>query len=474
MKTNTDASPMSGLIGMGEKEIGELAEMALRLFQSYNEKSAEVSDQAWLAEKLLEEIPECSLEEIKILIEEIMTDIEEFDQALASLEEACKQGQSKEEWFRDQSQLAAIGMNVNDYGNKLANIDRALFMTNCQLLRLLAAQEEKCPQHFTLDSFIAEQLHVISFNAHAVEANSPYRAEIFVPNFEQGYDAGTPDVIIKDTQTGKKVLSYRVKFGGKEELSNLTQNDNANVPCIVVATEQLEEMRTAFPKHVFTDRIGDTEKISARSDAMARENVWEQKALERYPIERNDWNSSRTRDLALRLGQNAALAGAGNAIFYAKSCEAEYSISYGHHPMPVTVEHGIPRHEDAARKIVATGISIIALQKLAPKIPFTRIANYCGFDAIGAGYRPETGIAMLDQIEKTIVARIYVFCWKDLHPIKAITLFSIVTAISSSIANHLADINEHPALNQRKYLEICKTSIKSKLCIAKKINRVEE
>ena len=93
-------------------------------------------------------MPEYSLEKIKILAEEIISGIEEFNHTLVSIDDVCNQGQSMEEWFRDLSQNAAIGMNVNDYGNKLANIHHHLLMTNYEILRRAKLDIEPLPSGF--------------------------------------------------------------------------------------------------------------------------------------------------------------------------------------------------------------------------------------------------------------------------------------------------------------------------------------
>lgn len=442
VKGNT---PMPEIIGVGEKEARTLAEIAFRFFQSYDEKPEDMSDKVWLADQLARELPKLSLEEADNTAERLITGIDDFERDMASLEEACRHGQSKEEWFRDQSQLAAIGMNVNDYGNRLANIDRSLFMANCQLLRLIAAQDGKSIQRFALDSFLAEQCHVVSFNAHAAKVGSPYRAEIFVPDFGHGYDESTPDVVIKDIRSGRKIHSYRVKFGGREEIGDLAQDGAHNTPWIVVASEQLKEMRAVFPRHVFTDRIGGTDKVPVMSDALTEAAVWDEKTLERYPIRRDDWNSYSTREVALHLGRNAVLTGDGTAVFT------------------------LPHKTDAAFKIILTGISQIALDKIAPKISLTGITDYCGFDAMESVDRANNGIELLEHTEKAALATLYFFFWRKKHTMQGISLLPMAMAITGSIASNLTDKSEYRITDKERYLDICKTSIKNGLRAVRRI-----
>lgn len=469
MRKATGNAPMPEIIGMGEKEARTLAEIAFRFFQAYDEKPEDMSDKAWLANQLARELPGLSLKEADDTAERLITGIDEFEQGLASLEDACRHGQSKEEWFRDQAQIAAIGMNVNDYGNRLANIDRSLFMANCQLLRFIAAQDGKNIQRFALDSFLAEQCHVVSFNAHAAKDGSPYRAEIFVPDIDKGYNSTTPDVVIKDMRSGRKIYSYRVKFGGREEIGDLAKSEAENTPWIIVASDQLEELRAAFPGYVFTDRLGGTDKVPVTSDALTKAAAWEQETLERYPIKRDDWNNYSTRELALQLGRNAVLTGDVTVAFAARTGKKFLPSLNELHFKPATAGNRIPCKKDVAHKMISAGISQIALKKFVPKISFAGIANHCGFNVMESADETGNGIALLERMEKNFFVVLYISCWKNENPMQEIQLLPMAMAISGSIENYLADIGESHASDRGNYWEICRARIKSGLCAVRHV-----
>lgn len=463
MRKATGNAPMPEIIGMGEKEARTLSEIAFRFFQAYDEKPEDMSNKAWLANQLARELPELSLKEADDTAERLITGIDEFEQGLASLEDACRHGQSKEEWFRDQSQLAAIGMNVNDYGNRLANIDRSLFMANCQLLRFIAAQDGKSIQRFALDSFLAEQCHVLSFNAHATKVGSPYRAEIFVPDIDKGYNVTTPDVVIKDMRSGRKIYSYRVKFGGREEIGDLAKSETRNTPWIVVASEQLEEMRATYPGYMFTDRLGGTDKIPVMSDALTKAAVLEQETLERYPIKRDDWNNYSTRELALQLGRNAVLTGDVTTAFAARRIRKCFPYLKEQHPMPMTAKKCLFNKTNASCKIFIAGLSHIALEKIMPRIIIASIIGHYDFNVIESTDDRGNGLALLERTEKTALVMLYMFSWKNAHTMQGISLFPVAMAISGLITDYLVDMDGCRISGEAKYLEICRASIKSGL-----------
>lgn len=310
------AEPQLEFSGMGEKEARALQSIVQRFIKAYAQKKTEVSDENWLKGQLSQELPEKDPAEIQLISREIIEQVAAFDQNVASINEACDAGQSKEDWFREQVQAASVGVGINDYGNYLADIDRTLYQANTQMMRAVTTKAGEVNQCFNLDGFIAEQQHVNSFNAKAALERQPYRAEVLAPEPGTTYGLNSFDVVIRNVKSGKILHQYQFKFGQDARATiHLLKNGCYNNQRFIVPTEQLEQIRKAFPGKSVSDVLGGTENVPTCSDGMTKVQVkqCQQDIQNKNRIQIMDWNSYNTKELAVRLGKNAALAGIGGA-----------------------------------------------------------------------------------------------------------------------------------------------------------------
>ena len=309
--TPVDAEKFPVFEDMGEEQARAFKPILQNFIASYTQKSKDVSDEIWLTQKLTAELPEKSAEEIQSISREIVSSIATFDENLVSINEACDNGKTKEEWFKEKVQESCSGMGVNDYGNYLANIDRTLYQTNEQMLRTVQRQDGGISQNVNLDGFIAEQQHVNDFNAQAALENRSYRAYVQEPG-ETGYAENSFDITIKD-DAGKIIHQYQSKFGkdSATTISLIKKGDYHNQR-ILVPTEQLEDVQKAFPDKTVTDHIGGTDKVSTKSKGLTKADVKKQQfdAQNKNRIKDVNWDTHSTSKLAIHLGKNAAFTGA--------------------------------------------------------------------------------------------------------------------------------------------------------------------
>ena len=293
---------------MGEEQARALKPILQRFITSYTQKPSDVSDENWLTQKLSDELPEKSHEEIQSISREIVSSIAEFDKNLASINAACDGGQPKEIWFKNKMQETCSAMSVNEYGNYLANVDRALFQANEQMLRTI----ERHGECFNLDGFIAEQQHVNDFNAQAALEDQPYRAYVQEPAVGKGYAKNSFDIVIKDA-AGKIIHQYQSKFGKDAAATiRLLKSGKYDNQQILVPKEQVAEVQKAFPGKTVTDHIGGTSKVSAKSKGLTKADVKKQQsdAQNKNQIQLSDWDNYTAGKMAIHLGKNAALTGA--------------------------------------------------------------------------------------------------------------------------------------------------------------------
>ena len=96
-----------------------------KFLTSYGEQSP-----SWLVNTLQNEHPKKSPDEIQNLAESIRDSIDIWNDNMASLNQACDEGTSKENWLADRLQEAVAELPVGAYGADLSKLGRALHTAN--------------------------------------------------------------------------------------------------------------------------------------------------------------------------------------------------------------------------------------------------------------------------------------------------------------------------------------------------------
>ena len=285
-----------------------------RFMDSYSLKDEKQSDEEWLIIRFHEELPDKSEEEISQMTREVLSEIKMFDENLSDLNNARSNGISNEEWVCNKMEDAAVGVSVVEYGNYLANIDNVLGQNNQQLMNVVTTMDGNVSMNSNLDGFIAEQLHVNSFNANAALENQSYRAEVLSPKAGQPYGKNSMDIRIRD---GNKTLhQYQAKFGkDSHATTEMLKHGNYNNQRYLVPKGQAETVQEKFPGKSVSDHIGGTDKVSTKSKPISKEQVKnaQNRVQEKGKPVGQDWNSFTNRKLAINIGKQAAVAGIGGA-----------------------------------------------------------------------------------------------------------------------------------------------------------------
>ena len=298
--------------GITETEAIAVKDVLKRFMQSYADKDPETSEKTWLAKQLKTELPHLSDAEAETMSNEVLESISEFDDNLASLDEACAKGINKEDWFSNKMAEAASGMSVVDYGNYLQNIDTTISNANAQMVRTLYTKSGEISLCRNLDGYLAEQHHVNSFNMQAALEKSEYRAEVQVPGPHQTYGRNSFDLVIKNMKTGKIVHQYQCKFGADAEATiKLIKDGNYNNQRYLVPEGQAEAVRKAFPGKSVEEYIGGTDAVKVQSKVLTKKQA---KALQTDAQLKNmvpsvNWNSYSTLALTKDIGKNAFCTG---------------------------------------------------------------------------------------------------------------------------------------------------------------------
>ena len=427
---------------MGEVEAKAVTSILQRFLHSYAQKPAEVSDADWLTKTLTDELPEKSPAEIQTISQEIVSSVTDFEKNLTSIHTACDNGQLKEQWFKDKVQEACSNMSVNDYGNYLANIDRALYQANEQMIRTV----ERHGECFNLDGFIAEQQHVNDFNAQAALENRNYRAYVEEPEIGKGYAKNSFDVVIKD-KNGKIIHQYQFKFGKDAAATiRLLKSGNYNNQQLLVPAEQVEEVQKAFPDKTVTDHIGGTDKVPTKSKGLTKAEVKNQQldAQEKNKIEIADWNSYSVSELAIHLGKNAALTGAISARNAVGFHIAKKILSGEKIEAEEVVEVALKTGVDVGVKTAAAGALKVAVEKglvpvLAKGTPAGLIANIAAVAVENAKIMAKFargeigGIQAMDYIARTTTAAVSGMVTMGEGATIGAALFSVIPVVGTVV-----------------------------------------
>ena len=121
------------LDGFGLDEARELKQTLVRFLQEYGKKPAELSDEDWLCQRFLSELPDMEEQEARGTNRETFESIQEYNQNLASLRAARAQGSTAEEWFADKSREAASGVSAVEFGRRMEELSEVLGGANAQL-----------------------------------------------------------------------------------------------------------------------------------------------------------------------------------------------------------------------------------------------------------------------------------------------------------------------------------------------------
>lgn len=297
------------------EEAQELKQLLTRFIKAYGKKPPEQSDEEWLREMFLAELPKIGEEEAERLSRETVETVRQYDENLASLKEARAKGKTVDEWFADQSMKAASGLSTMGFARQMLVLDDTLETANDAMYHTVIRKDLGIDQGPYLRGFIAEQQHVNSFNLAAAASGSPYRAEACKPKPGEAYGKNSFDVVIKG-KDGQIVHQYQFKYcdSAKNTIAKIREG-NYNNQTLVVPPEQVEAVQQAFPGKTVVSQIGGTEKVPISSKPLSREEAQElqRKVQEDFQVPQMDYTDLDSRMLAKYVGKKAALAGVQGA-----------------------------------------------------------------------------------------------------------------------------------------------------------------
>jgi outer membrane lipoprotein SlyB len=305
-------------------------------------------------------------------------------------------------------------MNIKEYANTLKQLDDIIQSNNKSMIDAITTKSGNINKNPNLDGFIAEQLHVNSFNRDSVLKDSNYRAEALVPKAGQTYGKNSVDVVIRGNKNNI-IQRYQVKYGKTaEDTINMIKKGNYNNQRLVVPHGQVEAVKKAFPGKTVVSEI-EFNNIKSESLSKLQAKDIQEKSQSSNNILLEDWNSFNTKDLATKIGTDigkTALYGmAIGAGFYV----ADKIINEEEIEMKELVKVSLQTGSDAGMKAaISSAIKVGAekeIIKCIPKgTPASTISNivYIGVENAKIVKRVYDGELTLwrgmDEIEKTTIS----------------------------------------------------------------------
>ena len=348
-----------------EKEAKTVKEMFQKYLKSYKEKDPSMTDKEWLEWLFKTEIPETTAEEAKADAEEIVESIRTFDDNLASINEAAKQGVSKESWLADKIQEASVGMSVQEYGRKLQAFDDILHLKNAELADALTVAGDgeirRMNMNPNLDGILAENMIAKTTELSGFAKGKNIRVDVLQSN-----NANSVDVRAINLDTGK-YQNYQLKFG-KDAAHTIKyiEDGNYNNQQIIVPSEQLEEVQAHFKAKGSDKTISDhIDAWGAEGKKFTKDDLKEiqRSAQEDGIMPSMDYSHYQTKDLAISIGKNAG-AMALQAAAVTTGLTVAGKIFKGEHVEPdELVEIAIKTGADTSIKTVTAGTLQVAIRK---------------------------------------------------------------------------------------------------------------
>lgn len=357
------------------QEVKEFSKLFTKCMKSYKSKSEDLSDKEWLKELFREELPDLDEDELEEESSEIVMVINEFDLNLESINEAIASGISKEAWLANKLQETAVGMSINEYGMELQNIDDFLYKKNAEMHEALTRSSDgHIKMSRNLDGNIAENMIAKSTELSGLIQGKNIKVEV-----RDVFTSNSVDVRAINLETGQ-YQNYQMKFGktAKETIKLINKGDYRNQR-LIVPTEQLEEIKQAFPSKTVDDHI---EAWGTKGKQFTKETVKELQILAQEDglMPSMDYNHYQTKDLAMSIGKNVGVMAMQSAAV-TTGLNIAYKYSQGERiETDEIIEIALTAGVDTGVKVVTAGALQVAVRKelisIIPKMtPAGIIAN---------------------------------------------------------------------------------------------------
>lgn len=269
--------------------------------RSYEESKNTIPLETWLIVEL-QKHPNVweSDAEIKETAHEIITTIENGNEARVSLYAHTDAGNSESSWIANRIEQSATIAGISDIGQYAAEIETAIQQANEAMATTIVTKDGTISQAFNLDGFLAEQHHVDTFNLEAAAQGKSFRAKALVPD-GTAYGKNSMDIGIYDAN-GKLVGRYQVKYGKDADATQtLWEKGDYRGQKKLVPADQVDSIEGA------TDRL-EHDGIQSKPLTKAEAKKLQDKAQQRAEAKQYKWNDVNRGEIGKKIGKQALIS----------------------------------------------------------------------------------------------------------------------------------------------------------------------
>lgn len=346
-----------------EEEARAVKSLLQKNLRSYKNKNDSMTDEEWLEEMFQRELSDShSPEQAKQEAKEIVEEIQAYSENLRTINEAAKDGVSKERWLAGKMREASADMTANEFGNTLQTWDDILSKKNDELSEALRRSADgNIKMSPNLDGNIAE--HMIAGTAEMSGALQEKSIKVEVRDV---FTANSVDVRAINLDTGE-YQNYQLKFGKDARATiELIERGNYNNQRIVVPKEQLEEVQAYFRARGSNKTITDhIEAYGAVGKSFTKE---EMKSIQIAAQEGNmppemSYDDFRLKDLTMSVAKNAGAMALQSMVVTTGMNIAAKVFKGEAVDADELVESAIETGVDTSVKVVAAGSLNVAVKK---------------------------------------------------------------------------------------------------------------
>lgn len=289
-----------------------------RLLNEYKKKDPAISDEEWLLDMYRKEMPERSEESIRGSVEEVYESVKRYDEALDSVNEAAKNGISKERWLSDRIEESAVGVSAVEFSQQLKVVDEALYHANENLANsILNKGTDVVNGCKNLDGNIFEHMFAESVNANAKINGLNIEAKVL-----ESHGKNSVDVEVFNHSTGT-YERFQMKLGKTpEDTAKYIMEGNYTSQKIVVPKGQAERVKEILKEHGYNKTVIEEYTVESNGkeidlfSGMSKEEAKKmQKAAQQEGKAPNVLTGAETKQIALHIGKQAGcMALASSAI----------------------------------------------------------------------------------------------------------------------------------------------------------------
>lgn len=257
------------------------------------EKSENFEIKTWLSSKMKSQLPQTKDDFSEEIIESLTT----TEQKYAELQDAKKNGKTRESWFaNDLAKYSSFFATGEINGSFFQGIDNALKKANVDMINCCHNYDGSINQNYNLDGFIAEYWHANTHNINAAAQGSKEVATVLGSN-----ELNSVDIQVQNKPSGEIIQNVQSKYGKDAGATyRYLKEGNYEGQDSLIPAEQSEQFKEWGKDYITT--VGKKVQSTELTKEQAKE--LQEHAQNGEDIQ-FDWDDIKIRDVAKGIAKNA-------------------------------------------------------------------------------------------------------------------------------------------------------------------------